>query len=114
MAFEWSEECEQVLSHLKKALSKPPVLTKPDNEEILYLYLAVANEAVNVVLIRETSEGQKPIYFTNKAFQVPEIRYQQIEKIVLALINTARRLRHYFLTETIIVQTDQPVKQLLG
>ncbi|CAJ2647353.1 unnamed protein product [Trifolium pratense] len=112
--FEWTDECEQALQHLKKALSEPPVLSRPSDEEVLYLYLSVASEAVSAALIRETNEGQKPVYFTSKALQGPELRYQQIEKIALALVYAARRLRHYFLAHTIVVRTDQPVKSLLG
>ncbi|XP_058724210.1 uncharacterized protein LOC131595762 [Vicia villosa] len=113
-AFEWSEECEQALSHLKQVLSKPPVLSRPDSNEVLYLYLAVSGEAASAALIRETEDGQKPVYFTSKALQGPEVRYQQIEKIALALITAARRLRYYFLAHTIVVRTDQPIKQLLS
>ncbi|CAJ2665348.1 unnamed protein product [Trifolium pratense] len=112
--FEWTDECEQALQHLKKALSEPPVLSRPDVEEVLYIYLSVASEAVSAALVRETTEGQKPVYFTSKALQGPELRYTQIEKVALALINAARRLRHYFLAHTIIVRTDQPIKSLLG
>ncbi|CAJ2663960.1 unnamed protein product [Trifolium pratense] len=112
--FEWTDECEQALQYLKKALSEPPVLSRPNDEEVLYLYLSVASEAVSAALIRETNEGQKPVYFTSKALQGPELRYQQIEKIALALVYAARRLRHYFLAHTIVVRTDQPIKSLLG
>ncbi|CAJ2656849.1 unnamed protein product [Trifolium pratense] len=112
--FEWTDECEQALQHLKKALSEPPVLSRPNDEEVLYLYLSVASEAVSAALIRETNEGQKPVYFTSKALQGPELRYQQIEKIALALVYAARRLRHYFLAHTIVARTDQPIKSLLG
>ncbi|XP_058722967.1 uncharacterized protein LOC131594783 [Vicia villosa] len=112
--FEWSEECEPALSHLKQVLSKPPVLSRPDDNEPLYLYLAVSNEAVSAALIREIDDGQKPVYFTSKALQGPEVQYQQIEKVALALVTAARRLRYYFLAHTIIVQTDQPIKQLLN
>ncbi|MCH93145.1 maturase K [Trifolium medium] len=110
----WTEECEQALQHLKKALSEPPVLSRPEVEEVLYVYLAVSSEAVSAALIRETTEGQKPVYFTSKALQGPELRYQQIEKVALALITAARRLRQYFLAHTIVVRTDQPIKALLG
>ncbi|MCI59811.1 maturase K, partial [Trifolium medium] len=89
---EWTDECEQALQHLKKALSEPPVLSRPDDEEVIYLYLSVASEAVSAALVRETHEGQKPVYFSSKVLQGPELRYQQIEKISLALINAARRL----------------------
>jgi hypothetical protein len=38
----------------------------------------------------------------------------QIEKIDLAIVIAARKMRHDFLAHSIIVRTDQPVKQLLG
>ncbi|GAU51501.1 hypothetical protein TSUD_76100 [Trifolium subterraneum] len=112
--FEWTEECEGALQHLKRALSEPPVLTRPVEGEKLYLYLAVASEAISAVLIRETEQGQKPIYFVSRALQGPELRYLQIEKIALAVIMAARKLRYYFLAHSIIIRTDQPVKQLLA
>ncbi|GAU31790.1 hypothetical protein TSUD_22360 [Trifolium subterraneum] len=112
--FEWTEECEGALQHLKRALSEPPVLTRPVEDEKLYLYLAVASEAISAVLIRETEQGQKPVYFVSRALQGPELRYLQIEKIALAVIIAARKLRYYFLAHSIIIRTDQPVKQLLA
>ncbi|GAU30269.1 hypothetical protein TSUD_384900 [Trifolium subterraneum] len=112
--FEWTEECEGALQHLKRALSEPPVLTRPIEGEKLYLYLAVASEAISAVLIRETEQGQKPVYFVSRALQGPELRYLQIEKIALAVIMAARKLRYYFLAHSIVVRTDQPVKQLLA
>jgi len=76
-AFEWTHECESALTHLKNALSLPPVFARLDEGETLYLYLVVSSEAVSAVLIRETLEGQKPTYFTSKALLDPETRYQK-------------------------------------
>ncbi|GAU45897.1 hypothetical protein TSUD_24990 [Trifolium subterraneum] len=112
--FEWTEECEGALQHLKRALSEPPVLTRPVEGEKLYLYLAVASEAISAVLIRETEQGQKHVYFVSRALQGPELRYLQIEKIALAVIMAARKLRYYFLAHSIVIRTDQPVNQLLA
>ena len=53
------------------------------------------------------------MYFLSKALQGPEVRYQHIEKVDLTFVNVTRRLRHYFLAHTIVVRTDQPVRQLL-
>ncbi|GAU35132.1 hypothetical protein TSUD_394570 [Trifolium subterraneum] len=72
--FEWTKECEGALQHLKRALSEPLVLTRPVEGEKLYLYLAVASEAISAVLIRETEQGQKSVYFVNRALQGPELR----------------------------------------
>ncbi|GAU46047.1 hypothetical protein TSUD_191180 [Trifolium subterraneum] len=112
--FEWTEECEEALQHFKRALSEPPVLTRPVEGEKLYLYLAVASEAISAILIRETEQGQKPVYFVSRALQGPELRYLQIEQIALAVIMAARKLRYYFLAHSIVIRTDQPVKQLLA
>ncbi|GAU18261.1 hypothetical protein TSUD_176030 [Trifolium subterraneum] len=70
--------------------------------------------AISAVLIRETEQGQKPVYFVSRALQGPELRYLQIEKIALAVIMAARKLRYYFLAHSIIIRTDQSVKQLLA
>jgi len=112
--FEWTDECENALKHLKQTLSTPPVLSRPEQGEVLYLYLYVSSDAVSAVLIRETAEGQKLVYFTSKALLGPETRYQKIEKVALTLLTTAQRLRQYFSAHTVILQTDQPIRQILG
>jgi hypothetical protein len=91
--FDWTEECENALKHLKETLSAPPVLSRPDQGKVLYLYLSVSSDAVSAVLIKETTEGQKLVYFTSKALLGPETRYQRIKKVDVALLTAARRLR---------------------
>jgi len=110
--FEWIEECKAALKHLKETLYAPSVLSRPG--EVLYLYLFVSSNTVSAVLVRETPEGKKPIYFTSKALLGPETRYQKIEKLALSLLTAARRLRQYFLAHTVVVRTDQPIRQILG
>jgi hypothetical protein len=55
--FEWTDECENALKHLKETLFALPVLSRPDQGEILHLYLSVSSNAVSAVLTRETAEG---------------------------------------------------------
>ena len=86
----------------------------PDQGEVLYLYLSVSFDAVSAVLVRETPEGQKPIYFTSKALLGPETRYQKIEKVALALLTATRKLGQYFLAHIVVVRTDQPIRHILG
>lgn len=45
--------------------------------------------------------------------QRAESRYQKIEKVSIALVETARRLRPYFVAHQIVVRTDQPIWQVL-
>ncbi|KAK3023717.1 hypothetical protein RJ639_042727 [Escallonia herrerae] len=98
---------------LKTHLSSPPLLSKPFPGEDLLIYLSVTEVAVSTVLIREENGIQKPIYYVSKVLQDVETRYPKIDKIALALIISARRLRPYFQSHTIIVLTDQPLRKVL-
>ena len=94
-------------------MSSPPVLTKPDPGETLFLYLSIGNEAVSAALVKESEVGQAPIYFTSRALQSSELRYQKVEKMAYALLTAARRLRPYFQGHRIVVRTSQPIRQIL-
>jgi hypothetical protein len=65
--FQWDAECEEAFQKLKKILSAPPVLSRPDPRQTLYLYLAITNEAISATLVKEESRNQSPIYFISKA-----------------------------------------------
>lgn len=41
------------LKHLKKFFTNSPLLSKPTNDETLYIYLAVAKGAMSVALVQE-------------------------------------------------------------
>lgn len=53
------------------------------------------------------------IHFVSRALQTPDINYPILEKLVLALIYTVRRLRCYFQEHKIEVLTSFPMKQVL-
>ncbi|GAU27754.1 hypothetical protein TSUD_215650 [Trifolium subterraneum] len=82
--FTWSDKCEEAFQQLKVFLASPPILTRPQLGCPLYLI-----------------------------FRGAEIRYQKIEKLSLAVVTTARRLRHYFQSHKIVVKTDHPIKHVL-
>jgi hypothetical protein len=49
--FVWNDECEDAFRQLKEYLANPPLLSSPEEGEILYLYLAVSPSAVSSVLV---------------------------------------------------------------
>ncbi|KAK0590984.1 hypothetical protein LWI29_034021 [Acer saccharum] len=110
---EWSTECEEAFQKLKEYLGRAPILSKPVVGETLYLYLSVTEVATSSVLIRLEEGIQKPVYYTSKALLPAETRYSLAEKIALALITSARKLRPYFQAHTIEVYTDCPLKLIL-
>ena len=61
----------------------------------------------------EQDQSQKPIYFVSKALQGAETRYQALDKAALAVVFSARRLRHYFNSFTVVVMTNLPIQKVL-
>ena len=45
--------------------------------------------------------------------QGPEVRYQALEKAALAVVFSARRLRHYFQSFIVVVMTDLLIRKVL-
>ena len=65
------------------------------------------------MLVQDQDQVQKPIYFVSKVLQGPKVRYQALEKAALAVVFSARRLRHYFQRFTVLVMTDLPIQKVL-
>ena len=65
------------------------------------------------MLVQEQDQVQRPIYFVSKALQGPKLRYQSLEKAALAVVFSARRLRHYFHSFTVVVMTNLPIQKVL-
>jgi hypothetical protein len=111
--FLWDQECSAAFEGIKAYLSSPPCLSIPRLGEPLFLYLAVTEHAVSAVLVRETHEGQRPVFFVSKTMDETESRYLPLEKAALALIQAAKKLPHYFQASTVTVLTDLPLKTLM-
>ncbi|GJX18719.1 pectinesterase/pectinesterase inhibitor U1 [Tanacetum coccineum] len=101
--FLWTREAEAAFRQMKEHIAKLPMLTAPEEQEELIVYLAASKEA-------EREARQMPIYFVIRALRGPEVNYTPMEKVVLALVHASKRLRRYFQAHPIIVITDQPIK----
>jgi hypothetical protein len=113
-AFTWTNECQKSFEELKKYLTSPPLFSPSKQGEHLSLYLAVSPTAVSSALIREENGVQLPVYYTNKAFQGAKERYPTMEKLALALVVAARKLRPYFQAHTVIVLTNHPLRKAMS
>ena len=49
--FEWTEECAVAFRQLKEYMSRLPIMSSPEVDEVVFAYLAVASHAVSFVLI---------------------------------------------------------------
>src|ERR1044072_39403 len=50
-SFEWTKECETTFQSPKETLTMLPILTKPEAEEPLYMYLSVSQRAISAALV---------------------------------------------------------------
>lgn len=109
----WTPDAEAAFQDLKAHLLQLPTLTTPLPGETLFVYLAVSTDSISTVLIRDDRGVQRPVYFVSKLLQGAEMRYSEVEKLALALVHAARRLRHYFQAHPIHVLTNHPLRQIL-
>ena len=112
-AFQWDAHCQEAFTALKTYLSSPPIMVSPSEGELLTLYLVVSDFATSVGLLRERDRVQQPVYYCSRALREAEERYPKMEKLILALVTTSRKLRLYFQAHTVEVPTEYLMKQIL-
>ncbi|CAA7040713.1 unnamed protein product [Microthlaspi erraticum] len=69
---------------LKKYLTTPPILAKPEEGETLFLYIAISSTTVSWVRVRKDREERRPVFYVSKTLSDAETRYPTLEKLALA------------------------------
>ncbi|XP_071740189.1 uncharacterized protein [Rutidosis leptorrhynchoides] len=73
----------------------------------------MSKECISAVLVAERERVQVPIYFVSRVLQGAKVNYPELEKLTLALVHTARKLRRYFQAHPIIVLTNKKIRKVL-
>ena len=110
--FKWSKKCVVAFQQLKQYLSRPPIMSSPMVDEVLFAYIAVAFYAISFMLIRVDSGIQRPVYYVSKSLNEAEVRYLPLEKAILAVVHATRKIPHYFQAHTAVVLTQLPLKSI--
>ena len=71
-------------------------MSKPEEDEILFAYIAVASHAVSLVLVRDDNGVQRPVYYVSKSLQEAKVRYLPLKRAILAIVHATWKLSHYF------------------
>ena len=85
----------------------------PEEDEVLFAYIAVTFHMVSLVFIQVDSGVQRPVYYVSKSLLEAEVRYLPLEKAILAMVHGTRKLPHYFQSHTIVVLTQFSLRSLL-
>jgi len=108
------DECERIFLQLKAFLASSPVIQKPNAKEPIIVDLVMSEDAISTILVQEVETKEGPVYFVSRVLHGVEVWYLMIEKISLALVITARRIRMYFQNHRIIVRTDYSIMKILA
>ena len=103
MSFQW----------LKEYLSRPPIMSRPKVDVVLFAYIVVTLHVVSLVLVQVDRGIQMLVYYVSKSLHEVEVRYPPLEKAILAVVYAIRKLTHHFQAHTIVVLTQLPLRALL-
>ena len=82
-------------------------------DEVLFAYIVVASHAISLVLVQVNSGMQMPIYYVSKSLHEAKVCYLPLEKAILTMVHTTRKLPHYFQSHTVVVLTQLLLRSLL-
>ena len=88
-------------------------MSRPEADEVLSAYIAVAPHAVSLVLIQIDGGVQRPVYYVSKSLHEVEVHYLPLEKAILVVVHATRKLPHSFEAHTVVVLTQLPLKSVL-
>ena len=98
---------------LKEYLSRPPIMSRPEVDEVLFAYIALVSYAVSLVLVQVDSDVQRLVYYVSKSLHEAEVCYLPLEKAILAVVHTTRKLPYYFQSHTVVILTQLSLRSLL-
>jgi hypothetical protein len=111
---------QKVLDDLKALISKPLILTSLEPGETLLLYVTTTPEVISAALVVEREEPrhvykvQRAVYYISKVLSDCETCYNQVQKILYAVLIMKRKLLHYFESHPIHVVTSFGRREIVG
>lgn len=114
--FKWTEEQQVAFDELKKYLVTLTTLKPPPQNVPLFLYLAVALNAVSAVLVYEVLEDGKLkqylVYYVSETLSSARCNYIIVEKMILGVVMASRKLKQYFDDHEITIPTIYPIRDV--
>ena len=104
--FRWKEEQQAAFDALKTALTSPPVLALPNNQDSFILDTDASNEAIGCELLQIQDGVEKVIAYDSYALTKEQRRYCTTRKELLAIVRFCRQFQYYLLGKPFTIRTD--------
>lgn len=104
--FKWTNECEQALNNLKKALIGADVMAYPRNKGTYILDTDASDYAIGAVLSQEQDGQEKVTSYGSHMLGKSESNYCVTDKELLAVRFFIEYYKQYLLGREFIVRTD--------
>jgi hypothetical protein len=114
------DETQKTLDNLKILISKPPILPLPKPGETRLLYVVGTTQVISIALVVEWEEPghiykvQRPVYYIIKVLSDCETRYNQVQKLLYAMLIAKHKVLHYFNRHLIRVVTSFGLEEIVG
>ena len=121
--FVWSPECQDALDKIKKAITNPPILVGPDYNSKHKLIVETdaslysTGWALSQVQLDKITnkEVERPIIYGGRSFTSTQMKYDTVEREMLAVIFAFERLNPYIrYAEFTLIVDNLPLKHILN
>ena len=109
--WQWNEEQESAFKELKSALSKAPVLRRPQWGQLWIIDCDARNTAVGVVLSQEEPDigYEHLVYYYSRLLNAAGKNYSTADRECLVVIAFIKKFRVYVLGAPLVIHTDHTV-----
>eukprot|EP00253_Pinus_taeda_P017162 PITA_17162 len=109
-SIKWTLEAKQSFEAIKEALTKTPVLIRPDFSKDFISFSFASKYTIAVVLLQKNNQGyEQRIAFFSKSLRYVTLKYNIMEKQALVLVKAIKDFRVYILYSHIIAYVPNSV-----
>ena len=106
LKFQWSDECEKAFVELKTALTSPPLLAMPRDDDQFILDTDASDRSIGAVLSQMQDGKERVIAYASRVLQPAQKRYCVTRRELLAIVEFTRHFRQYLLGRRWLLRTD--------